>query len=190
MLFLLLLVINFLYDGRAVPERVFLGLENLMSFTLSLVEYSLLTVIDVTRVPPAVVSESVTVVVTTVLLCSFTEMMSTSLPAEGGESLVTVVVVVVTVDLAQFSVEETTVCLSPFATLITVFDSVATVDVMVVTSVMTVFLLGSPLTFSSLLVGRPFSSIKSLLRLDSSPEVTGDEVTFLTLEMSISISST
>ncbi|KAL0598023.1 hypothetical protein AAY473_033383 [Plecturocebus cupreus] len=56
-------------------------------------------------------------------------MMSTLLSVEGVESLVTVVVVVVTVDLAQFSVEETTVCLSPFSTLITVFDSVATVDV-------------------------------------------------------------
>lgn len=103
-------------------------------------EYSLLTVMDVTSVPPAVVRESVTVVVTTVLLCSFTEMMSTLLPVEGVDSFVTVVVVVVTVDLAQFSVEETTVCLSPFATWMTVFDSVATVDVIVVTSVMTVFL--------------------------------------------------
>lgn len=90
-------------------------------------EYSLLTVIDVTSVPPVVVRESVTVVVTTVLLCSFTEMMSTLLPVEGVESLVTVVVVVVTVDFAQFSVEETTVCLSPFSTLITVFDSVVKV---------------------------------------------------------------
>lgn len=161
-----------------------------MSFTLSLVEYSLLTVIDVTSVLPAVVRESVTVVVTTVLLCSFTEMVSTSLSGEGVESFVTVVVVVVTVDLAQFSVEETTVCLSPFATLMTVFDSVATVDVIVVTSVMTVFLWDSPLTFSSLLEGRPFSSMTSLPRLESSPVVMGDGVTFLTSGPSVSISST
>lgn len=140
-----------------MPERVFLGRENFISFTLSLVEYSLLTVIDVTSVLPAVVKESVTVVVTTVLLCSFTEMVSTPVSGEGVESFVTVVVVVVTVDLAQFSVEETTVCLSPFATLMTVFDSVATVDVIVVTSVMTVFLWDSPLTFSSLLEGSPLS---------------------------------
>lgn len=160
-----------------------------MSFTLSLVEYSLLTVMDVISVPPAVVSESVTVVVTTVLLCSLTEIMSTPLSEDGVDSLVTVVVVVVTVDLAQFSVDETTVCFSPLATLMTVLDSVATVDVKVVTSVMTVFLLGSPLTFSSLRLRGPFSPTKSLLRFDSSPDGTGDGLVFLVSEVSTSMSS-
>lgn len=77
-------------------------------------EYSLLTVMEVTNVPSGVVSESVTVVVTTVLLCSWTEMTSELLSVAGVLSLVTVVVVV-TVEMAQFSVDETTVVFSSLA---------------------------------------------------------------------------
>lgn len=172
MLFLLLLVTNFRYEGRAVPDLDFLAFVNFMSRTRSLVVYSLLTVIDEACVPSKVVKESATVVVTTVLLHSFT----VTTPSErlGDTTLVTVVVVVVQ-DRQTFAEEDTTidVCLEdPPPPTATVFD-VDTVEVVVVTSVTTVFILASPLTTSA---GKPFCSAESLLKLDSSPEMTGDNI--------------
>lgn len=172
MLFLLLLVTNFRYDGRAVPDRDFLVFVNLASRTRSLVVYSLLTVIVEDCVPSAVVTESATVAVTTVLLCSCTE----TAPSDGlGDTTLVVVVVVLDKEIL-FSVEDTTVVVCfedvPPPTATTVLD-VDTVEVVVVTSVTTVWILASPLTTSA---GKPFCSAESLLRLDSSPEITGDDI--------------
>lgn len=72
MLFLLLFVTNLRYEGRAVPDRVFLQRENFNNRTLSLVEYSLHRVTEVTEVLEGADLASVNIAVTMVLLCSVT----------------------------------------------------------------------------------------------------------------------
>lgn len=170
MLFLLLLVTNFLYDGSAVPDRGFFGLENFMSRTRSFVEYSLLMVISDETVPDGVVTQSDTVAVTTVLLRSLMDTRPSSL-GFGEATLVTVVVVLLDTDVFA---EDDTSGLEDLLQTSTVLD-VDTVVVVVVTSVTTVCIFASPFTMS---LGKPFCSMESLLRLDSSAEDTGDEALF------------
>lgn len=179
MLFLLLLVINFLYDGRALPERVFLGLENpLMSFTLSLVEYSFVSTGH--RCDQSVLRRWSARSVTGcgdhsfALLLHWDDVLM-PLPAEGAESfsghccsggctvdLKTILLV------AEISRPVYRPCYLNYG-----FWFCGHCGQSWWWLLWWPFFFRFSIDIFILLVGRPFSSIKSLLRLDSSPEVTG-----------------